>query len=362
MQSNRIHWQMAVRTFRGRLSRFICGACVLLLTAFNWQTIAAQTPPSTMRVAKTITLAGVQGKFDHLAIDIAGDRLFIAATGNHSVEVIDLKTDKVQQSIAGLGKPHGLAWVAATSSLYVADGALAELRVYRGTPFALAGTIKLSDDADDMVYDDIHHVLFVGHGGSDSANPANVAAVDTDHLTLIVNLSVSTHPEALDFDPETRRVFANIADSNEVAVVDTAANAITEHWKVTKAAKNVPIAFDAKHQMIYIACRKPGMLIALDVKTGKEVAGLPTADGADDLFYDSALSRIYVITGSGEIDTYRADQGSGLHPLGVLHTAPGAKTALFVPSQNLLYVGIPGTDERAAEIRAYSTAQIGVNQ
>jgi YVTN family beta-propeller protein len=51
----------------------------------------------------------VQGKFDHLAIDIKGNRLFIAATGNHSVEVIDLKSNKVQQSIVGLGKPHGLA-------------------------------------------------------------------------------------------------------------------------------------------------------------------------------------------------------------------------------------------------------------
>ena len=96
-------------------------------------------------------MTGVFGRFDHLAIDLAGDRLLIAATGNHSVEAIHLKSDKVLQSIGGLGKPHGLAWV--DSKLYVADGTLAELRVYAGSPLALAGSIKLSDAADDMVYD-----------------------------------------------------------------------------------------------------------------------------------------------------------------------------------------------------------------
>ena len=113
------------------------------------QPARAQEP--ALRLSRRIALTGVFGRFDHLAIDLAGDRLFIAATGNHSVEAIHLKSDKVLQSIGGLGKPHGLAWV--DSKLYVADGTLAELRVYAGSPLALAGSIKLSDAADDMVYD-----------------------------------------------------------------------------------------------------------------------------------------------------------------------------------------------------------------
>src|ERR1700735_4160396 len=100
--------------------------------------VAQQTPPLVLQ--QTIPLPGIAGKFDHFAIDLAGDRLFAAATGNHSVEVIDLATGKVAQSITGLGKPHGLAWVATTQTLYVADGALAELRQYRGSPLALAGS------------------------------------------------------------------------------------------------------------------------------------------------------------------------------------------------------------------------------
>ena len=304
---------------------------------------------------RAIPLPGVVGRFDHLAIDLAGSRLFIAATGNHSVEVIDLKTDKTRQSIAGLGKPHGLAWIPETASLYVADGTLGELRVYRGTPLKLAGTLKLSDDADDMVYDDAHRLLFVGHGGSDAANSARIAVVDTEHLSLIANLAVTSHPEALDIDPIGRRVFANIAESNEVAVIDTDSKAITAHWKLTAAADNVPLAFDAARRLLYVACRTPGALVALDSVTGIEVASVPAAGQADDLFYDSSLGRVYLISGASEVNTFQMDAAGRMRPLQVLQTSAGAKTALFVPSQNLLYVGVPGADGHPAEIRVYAT-------
>ncbi len=327
----------------------------ILLCILAGSLLAKSQTPAVLTLNRTIPLPGVTGRFDHLAIDVAGNRLFIAATGNHSVEVIDLQTGKVQQSITGLDKPHGLAWVAETGSLYVADGTLAELRVYRGTPLKLAGALKLSEDADDMVYDEASHRLFVGHGTGEATSLARVAVVDTDHFRLVANISVASHPEALDIDPASRRVFVNVAKSNEVAIIGTATKAIAAHWKLTKAADNVPMAFDSNHQLIYVACRTPGTVVALDSATGREVASQPVADGADDLFYDPALRRVYVISGAGEVDTFQVEDAKTLRPLGVLHTAAGAKTALFVSAQNLLYVGVPGAGDKPAEIRVYAT-------
>jgi DNA-binding beta-propeller fold protein YncE len=318
---------------------------------------AAQGPVPALQLSKTIVLSGVTGRFDHLAVDTAGNRLFLAATGNHSVVVVDLQTEKVAQSLTGLNKPHGLAWNAATGSLYVSDGALGELRVYKGAPLALAGKMKLSEDADDMVLDEAAHLLFVGHGGSDAANPARIAIVDTNRFALVSNLPVAAHPEGLDIDPGSGRLFANIEESNEVAVIDTATRTITTHWKLTKAVRNVPLAFDAEQNTLYLACRTPGTVIALDAATGKEIASLPAASGADDLFYDPALHRVYVISGAGEVDAYQVDKARTLRALGVLHTAAGAKTAVFDPARNLLYVAIPGAGSNAAEIRVYSTTK-----
>jgi DNA-binding beta-propeller fold protein YncE len=317
--------------------------------------LRAQTVPP-LELTRTISLPGVEGRFDHFAIDTATDTLFAAATGNHSVEVVDLKNGRVRQSLTGLGKPHGLVWVASTGSLYVSDGQLAELRVYKGSPLTLAGTLRLSDDADDMVYNDSTHLLYVGHGGSDAANPAGIAVVDATNLRLIADLPVASHPEALDLDESRQRIFANIADTNEVAVIDARTSTVAATWKLTKAGDNVSLAYHSDDQILFVACRKPGTLIALDAATGEELMSLPTGSGADDLFNDATLHRVYVISGAGEVDVYQVDPNRKMQALDVIHTAPGAKTALFVPSQRALYVGVPGTGGRPAEVRVYSAA------
>ena len=319
--------------------------------------IAQQT--QTLTLVQTVRLPGVTGKFDHFAIDLAGKRLFAAATGNHSVEVIGLATGKVEQSITGLGKPHGLFWEDSTQKLYVADGSLAQLLVFTGSSNAqltLAGTLKLSDDADDMAYNPTNHLLFVGHGGSDAANPPRIAVVDTKNFSLKSDIPVAAHPEALDIDMQSQRIFANIADSSEIALLDGNGKAETGTWKLANASHNVPLAYDVEDHVLYVACRAPATLLALDGATGKEISRISTGEGADDLFYDPSSRRVYVISGAGEVDVYEADSNSALHSLGVIHTAAGAKTALFVPSQSRLYVGLPDAGGKPAEIRIYSSA------
>jgi hypothetical protein len=321
--------------------------CLLGCLAAQAQTV----PPLELR--RTIALPGVTGKFDHFAIDLTTDTLFAAAAGNHTVEVIDLRNGKVIQTLTGFGKPHGLAWVQKTHRLYVADGKLAQLQVYEGSPLHAAGTLKLSDDADDMVSDEQSGMLYVGHGGSDAANPGRIAVINTKDFSLRANLPVAAHPEALDIDPQGQRAFANIADAAQVDVINTKTNAIEATWKLKDASDNTPMAYDSQDQLLLIACRKPAVLLALDANTGKEVSRTSTDDGADDLFYDAKLHLVYVITGAGAVDAYSISAAKHLTPVGKVRTAAGAKTGLLVPSQNLLYIGIPSIGSKPAEIRVY---------
>ena len=324
-----------------------------LLLAAATSAGTAQTAP--LALSRTIELTGVSGRYDHFAVDPASNRLFAAVPGNHSIEIVDLASGKIVQSITGLGKPHGLAFI--DDALYASDGSLADLRVYKGSPLALAGTIKLSEDADDMVYDAAHHLLFVGHGTGEAAAPARVAVVDTQKFELVANLAVSAHPEALEIDPATHRVFVNIEDTSEIAVIDTEKRSIAATWKLTKAAANVPLGLDEKRKLLYVACRKPASLLVLDANTGKELSSAPSAPGVDDLFYDAALSRIYVIGGGGEVHAHQVGPAGDLAALSVVKTAQGAKTGLFVPAQNALYIGVPGTAPGASTIRVYTPAK-----
>jgi len=328
--------------------RFV--ALFLLVAA---STAVAQ-PAGPLTVLKTIPLPGVSGKFDHFAYDGSANRLFAAATGNHTVEVIDVPSGKVLQQIDGLGKPHGLAWVAENGRLFVADGTLAALKVYEGTPFKLIATLPLSDDADDMVYDGITKLLYVGHGGSAAAAPGRVAIVDTVRLVVIDNLPMEAHPEALEIDPVGHRIFVNVADAAKVAVIDGATHAVIARWPLDRAKDNVPLAFVPETHELLLGCRTPATALLLNANDGSEIDSKPSSAGADDLFYDAATHRAYVIAGSGAVDVLELSAGK-LKSIGKVETAPGAKTGLLVPALHELFVGMPSVASRPSQVRVFRT-------
>jgi DNA-binding beta-propeller fold protein YncE len=319
--------------------------------------LAGAESNAPLSLVKTIALPSVTGRFDHFAFDPADGRLFVAATGNHSVEVVNVKTGMRIETIAGLGKPHGLAWVADEGKLFVADGSLAALKVYTGSPLKEVATLALSDDADDMVYDAQTKLLYVGHGGSGAAAPGRIAVVNTRDNSLVENLPVSAHPEALDIDPGGKRVFANIADSSEIVVIDSTSHAIKATWKLSRAKDNVPVAFDADDHALLVGCRSPARSISVDAGTGAEVSDLPSSAGADDLFYEAQRHRAYLVTGSGAVDVYAVSPDKSLKAVDSIKTGAGAKTGLLVPSLKALFVAVPATSTSPAEIRMYSTGQ-----
>jgi DNA-binding beta-propeller fold protein YncE len=311
------------------------------------------TPPLTLQ--RTIALPIGTGKFDHFAFDQKAGRLFIAATGNHSIEVMDFKSRKVTESITGIGKPHGLAWTPATGLLYASDGTQGDLKIFAGSPLNMDTSVKLSDDADDMAYDARSKLLYVGHGGSDAANPASVAVVDTTSKSLLTNIPLATHPEGLEIDPTHDRIFVNVADAAEVVVIDGTSHTQTAAWKLTRAKDNVPLVYDAEHQLLFVACRTPARLLVLDANSGKELSDLPSGAGADDIFYDPEVHRVYLVAGSGTVDVYEVDAGKAVRAIGIIPTSAGAKTGLLVPSLHALIVGVPATGDKQAGLLQYST-------
>jgi hypothetical protein len=330
----------------------------LLIAAafFMWLAVACvpaqQTSPLLLQ--RTIALPAGTAKFDHFAIDLEANRLFIAATGNHSIEVLDLNTGKVSETLTGLGKPHGLAWLADSHTLYASDGTQSDLKIFAGSPLRQVKSIKLSEDADDMVYDSAGHRLYVGHGGGESA-PAQVAVVDTTSQTLMKNLPVATHPESLEIDNATRRIFVNVADAAEVALIDGKDSSPAGSWKLSSAKDNVPLAFDHEHNVLFVACRAPARLLVLDGSSGSELADLPAAAGADDLFYDAELHRVYLVAGAGEVDVYEIHPDKSVQALGSTTTSAGSKTGLFVAAQHALYVGSVANAGKEAEVLVYAT-------
>ncbi|MEI7933113.1 MAG: hypothetical protein WCI21_08685, partial [Alphaproteobacteria bacterium] len=108
---------------------------------------AAPLVPPPLTLERTIPLPGVQGRIDHLDIDLAHQRLFVAALGNGSIEAIDLDAGKVSGRITGLSEPQGVAWLSGRDELVVASGD-GMVRFYRGADLSLLAQLNLGDDAD----------------------------------------------------------------------------------------------------------------------------------------------------------------------------------------------------------------------
>src|SRR6516225_5599984 len=119
---------------------------------------------TSLRLEKTIELPDVQGRIDHMSVDVKGQRLFVSALGNNTVEVIDVKAGKRVKTITGLAEPQGVLYVPASDRIYVANAKDGSVRIFDGTSYALLKTIDYGDDADNLRFDATHQSILVGYG------------------------------------------------------------------------------------------------------------------------------------------------------------------------------------------------------
>lgn len=154
---------------------------------------------------KTIELPNVQGRIDHMSIDIKGERLFVSALGNNTVEVIDLKAGKRVNTIPGLQEPQGALCVPGANRLYVANGKDGSVRIFDRTSLKLLKTLEYGDDADNLRYDSAKQHMYVGFGSG------GLGEFDTDGQK-ISETKLDAHPESFQLekgDPESMSICRN---------------------------------------------------------------------------------------------------------------------------------------------------------
>src|SRR5215469_16979049 len=138
---------------------------ILLLAAISSGALSAQSDTAQLlKLETTIPMSDVQGRIDHLSIDLKGQRLFVAALGNNSVEVIDLKENKRVHTITGLAEPQGIAYVLTSNRVFVANGKDGSVRAFDGSSWKLLHSTSYGDDADNLRYDPDSGLIWVGYG------------------------------------------------------------------------------------------------------------------------------------------------------------------------------------------------------
>jgi len=305
---------------------------------------ASGAGPTPLKHVQTISLAGVKGRFDHFAVDVKGQRLFVAALGNNTVEVIDLTAGKRAHSISGLQKPQGVLFLPELNRLCVAGGGDGTLKIFDAANQKLLGSIGSLDDADNLRRAPEGDAVFVGYG--DGA----LAVIDVKRGEKIGESKLKGHPESFQLERKGNRIFVNVPDVSQIAVVDREKRSVAATWPMGKFGANFPMALDDGTGRLFVGCRKPPRLVVLDSSDGKLVADLAISGDTDDLFYDAKRKRLYISCGEGLVDVVEQTSTEHYQTLEHLTTAGGARTSFYSPELDRYYVAVPERGNRQAQI------------
>jgi DNA-binding beta-propeller fold protein YncE len=295
----------------------------------------------------TIEMPGVKGRIDHLSIDLRRHRLFVAALGNNTVEVLDVERHRHEKSLPGFGEPQGVLYLPDPDRLYVANGTGERLDILDGNSFASIKRIAKLADADNVRYDHAAGKVVVGYG------KGALQTLDPASGEVAAEIRLPAHPESFQLERNGNRIFVNVPDARQVAVVDRSKRALVASWEVPGARANFPMTQDEAGRRLFIGARSPAMLLVYDTDSGKVVAKAPIGGDTDDLFYDAKRKQLYVICGEGRVDILRQDDADHYSQIGTVKTAPRARTGLFVPEEGRLYVAAPTVDGTPARILVY---------
>jgi DNA-binding beta-propeller fold protein YncE len=338
---------------RRKMTQFFLSIFVLSGSALD-QEAPALSPKDPIHLTK------VEGRMDHLAIDVKGQRLFATAFDNHTLEVIDLNTRRQEHTITDLDEPQGSFYDAASNRLFEANGGDGTVRIFDGTTFQLLQTVTLDLDADNVRYDARSRHIIVGYGGEKFlagkvARPGGGGALAILDSTgkRVSEIAMDAHPESFQLEKAGTRVFVNVPDKQEVEVADLVKGKVLARWPVT-CTTNFPMALDETQHRLFVGCRIPARLAVFDTETGKIVA-LPTiVEHTDDLFFDASKGRIYIL-GEGFIEAWQEKDPDRYDHIGRYPTPADGRTGLFVPELGELFETIPHHGQQGAEILVYDT-------
>lgn len=308
--------------------------------------IAAGAEAAPWRLVQSIPVPDSRGRIDHLTLDANRQRLFVAELGNDSIAVVDLAAGKLAGRLTGIAEPQGVVYVPESDRLFVTSAGTGAVAIFSGDDLRSTGQVDLGADADNIRYDPASGEVYVGYG--DGALGV-LSAASGERLGKI---PLAAHPESFQLETAGARIFVNVPGAGQIAVVDRRKRAPLTAWPLAGVSANFPMALDeAGHRLIVIA-RAPPTLLVIDTKSGKEITRTESCGDADDVFYDPARRQLYASCGQGFLEAF-ALRADAVQRIARIPTAAGARTSLFVPDQDRLYVAVPHRGEQPAAVLIY---------
>jgi DNA-binding beta-propeller fold protein YncE len=322
-------------------------AIFLTLSVVFALTATGQDKPP-LRLIATTPLPKLVGDLEFFAPDLKGNRLFLCAENSKTVEVFNLRTGKWIRSIPGFGEPHDIVYLPDTNNLIVSDGGddFGWVYLVSATTYQIIGKIKLPNAVDEAVFDPKQKYFYVESGSAepDGGKTHLINIIDTKNFKLLGNISLpGKSSSAMAVDRAAEKLYVNNTATSEILVVDLRTRQVIAKWPIPGAKGLNGIGLDEANHRLFSATRTPAKFWGFDTDTGKVVATLPCAAYNDHMIFDAPHKRIY-ITGTDTATVIEQRDADHYDVRAEVPTGYRAKTSIFVPELNRLYVALSGKD------------------
>jgi hypothetical protein len=301
---------------------------------------------SLLRVTGSIPLGSLKGAISDLEIDYANQRLFVLERDAGRLAVVDLLSGTINQTLGGLGIPHGLAHEPPNNQLYVALGN-GKLAVFRGVPLQRTDTITVDPNLGPPRYDAGTTRVYFAY------DKRKVGVIETSHNTRLRDIDLQGKAGPLVFEEGGSRLFVGAVDDKRILVVDRVDNKQVASWASGENGEAVVLALDEDAGFLLAAFRRPAGLAWFDLVDGSLKGRIDTCVEPGRLIVDGGRGRVYLTCGEGRIEVFQRGAGRRYAKAGAIDTEPGATAALLVPTSDRLYLAVPAALGRGAEIRVY---------
>jgi DNA-binding beta-propeller fold protein YncE len=314
----------------------LIGLAVLGLIGF-YVYLSTRPTPKTIKAAGIITVPAASSfplKFiDYMFVN--GSKLYAGYTSQGVVAVIDTATNQVVAEIGDLPRSHGIA-IAGDRGFATASGD-DTVGVFDLSTNKLLKKIPGGVGPDAIIYDDKLRLIYAAdHAGKTGT------LIDPVMMSVVGTVQLGGVAEYAQADPQSGLIYQNDEDTNELVVVDPQKQMVTQRYKLGEGTGPSGLAYDPGNRRLFVTCDN-NKLIVLNADTGQVVATLPIGSGVDGASYDPDLRRVYTFNGFGTMTVIQQDSADSYRVLEQATTHFGGHAGAVDPATHRIYVAYFGS-------------------
>jgi len=306
------------------LGRVLVACAALAPAAARAQTSA----PAAYHVASRWQVGG-EGWWDYLEVDAATRRLFVSR-GTH-VMVVGLTDGSVVGDVPNTPGVHGIALAPELDRGFTSNGGDSTVTIFALRTLAPIATVHVTGrNPDAIVYDPATRRVFTFNGGSGDAT-----AIDAASGAVAGTIALNGRPEFAAADGRGR-VFANIEDSSVVVAIDARTLRIVSRWPLAPCEHPSGMAIDRAHERLFIGCHNR-MMAVVNARSGKVIATLPIGAGVDADRFDPGTGLAFASCGDGTLTVVHEDAPDRYRVVQTVSTERGARTMALDERTHVVY-------------------------